>query len=208
MTEKRGHFIAGRDVPASDGRTMRVVSPANDSVLAEVAQGTTDDVEAAVSAARGQLDGGEWSGLSGEERGRLINRLADLVERDADTLADLDAACIGRPGMEPRLLDLPNTISTLRTCAGWADKIEGRTIPTPGYMGTPTLSYTVREPVGVVGAIIPWNTPLMITSPFFSCSSRRLSATLNSMFSTSASARFFFITISSPNASSSRLELL
>ena len=164
MIEQRGHFIAGRDVPASDGRTMRVISPANDSVLAEVALGTTEDVDAAVAAARAQLDGGEWSALSGEERGRLINRLADLVERDAETLADLDASCIGRPGMEPRLLDLPNTVSTLRTCAGWADKIEGRTIPTPGYMGTPTLSYTVREPVGVVGAIIPWNTPLMITS--------------------------------------------
>ncbi|MEO1902932.1 MAG: aldehyde dehydrogenase family protein [Alcanivorax sp.] len=164
MTAQRGHFIAGRDVPASDGATMKVVSPANETLLAEVARGTTDDVDAAVAAARAQLDGGDWSALSGDQRGQLINRLADLVERDADLLADLDASCIGRPGMEPRLLDLPNTIATLRTCAGWADKIEGRTIPTPGYMGTPTLSYTVREPVGVVGAITPWNTPLMITS--------------------------------------------
>jgi acyl-CoA reductase-like NAD-dependent aldehyde dehydrogenase len=142
---------------------MALVSPATEQTLSKVARGTAEDIDAAVQAAHMQLTRGEWSRLSGEQRGRLIYRLADLVERDADRIADLDASSIGRPPMEPRLLDLPNAIATLRTCAGWADKIEGRTIPTSGYMGMPTLSYTLREPVGVVGAIVPWNTPFMIT---------------------------------------------
>ncbi|WP_198650126.1 aldehyde dehydrogenase family protein [Zobellella maritima] len=163
MIEKKGHYIAGREVEASDGKTMRVINPATDEVLAEVAQGTAVDMDTAVKAAYAQLTQGAWQRLSGEDRGRLLYKLAELVERDTGRIADLDAACIGRPRQEPRLLDLPNAVSTLRNCAGWADKIEGRTIPTPGYMGTPTLSYTSREPVGVVGAILPWNTPFMIT---------------------------------------------
>jgi len=158
-----GHFIAGVETPASDGATLQVVSPATEAPIAVSARGTLADVNAAVCAARKQLDGGEWSGLSGAQRGLLLNRLADLVERDAELLADMDAVCIGRLAYEPRVLDLPNAIATLRTSAGWADKIEGRTIPTPGYMGIKTLSYTTREPIGVVAAIVPWNTPLMIT---------------------------------------------
>ncbi|TAM13079.1 MAG: aldehyde dehydrogenase family protein [Nevskiaceae bacterium] len=142
---------------------MRIENPATEEVIATAALGTAEDVDAAVSAARAQFDGGSWSRLSGAERGLLISRLADLVERDAELIADFDATCIGRPPVEPRLLDLPNAIGTLRTSAGWADKIEGRAIPTPGYMGARTLSYTIREPVGVVAAIVPWNTPFMIT---------------------------------------------
>ncbi len=157
-------FIGGRFLPASDGGTIDVLSPVTEEIIAVSASGTATDVDAAVQAARAQLDGGEWRRTSGSQRGQLINRLADLVARDADLLADMDASCIGRAPIEPRLLDLPNTIETLRNAAGWADKIEGRTIPTPGYMGLPTLSYTTREPVGVVGAIVPWNTPLMITA--------------------------------------------
>lgn len=157
------HFIAGMEVAGSGG-TLEVVSPVDESVIATSALGTAEDVDAAVKAARAQFDGGEWRQLTGTQRGVLINKLADLVERDAELIADMDARCIGRVAMEPRLLDLPNAIETLRTSAGWADKIEGRTIPTPGYMGTPTLSYTLREPIGVVGAITPWNTPFMITS--------------------------------------------
>lgn len=157
------HFIGGSEHEASDGGTMKIENPATETAIATAACGTAEDVDAAVCAARAQLDGGAWSQLSGEKRGRMISRLADLVERDADLIADFDAACIGRLPMEPKLLDLPNAIGTLRTSAGWADKIEGRTIPTSGYMGAKTLSYTVREPVGVVAAIVPWNTPFMIT---------------------------------------------
>ena len=157
-------FIDGQFRPASDGGTLDVVSPVSEQVIAVSASGTAADVDAAVRAARRQIDGGPWRQLSGSARGVLLNRLAELVVRDADLIADMDARCIGRHPIEPRLLDLPNAIETLRNAAGWADKIEGRTIPTPGYMGQPTLSYTQRNPVGVVGAIVPWNTPFMITA--------------------------------------------
>ena len=164
MSQTSQHFIQGRSRDASDGATMDLISPITERVHARAARGTAADIDAAVAAARAQLDGGAWSTMPGSQRAILINKLADLVERDADKIADMDASCIGRPPIEPRLLDLPNAIGTLRTSAGWADKIEGRSIPTAGYMGIKTLSYTRREPVGVVGAIVPWNTPFMITS--------------------------------------------
>ncbi len=164
MSQTSQHFIQGCFRDASDGATMDLISPITEQVHGRAARGTAADIDAAVAAARAQLDGGAWSTMPGAQRAILINKLADLVERDADKIADMDASCIGRPPIEPRLLDLPNAIGTLRTSAGWADKIEGRTIPTPGYMGIKTLSYTQREPVGVVGAIVPWNTPFMITT--------------------------------------------
>lgn len=157
------HFIDGQAVAASSGLTLDVTSPVTESVIATMAAGTREDVDRAVQAARAQLDGGIWSRMSGTERGRLIGKLADLCERDAAQLGQYDAQSIGRPLAEPAVLDLPNGIATLRSAAGWADKIEGRSIPTPGYMGMQTLSYTRREPVGVVAAIVPWNTPFMIT---------------------------------------------
>ncbi|MBB85923.1 MAG: betaine-aldehyde dehydrogenase [Xanthomonadales bacterium] len=157
------HFINGSEVPSSNGGTTELVSPVDESVFALAASGTQSDVDEAVEASRRQFDGGDWRELTGTQRGVLINKLADLVQRDAEVIADMDARCIGRVPLEPRVLDLPNAIETLRTSAGWADKIEGRTIPTPGYMGQPTLSYTLRDPIGVVGAITPWNTPFMIT---------------------------------------------
>jgi len=163
VTQTYQHFINGQAVSASDGATMMLPDPATGQTLATAAAGTRNDIEQAVSAAHAQLKGGEWSQMSGAARGLCIHRLADLVERDAELLADMDANAIGRPPAEPRMLDLPNAIATLRHAAGWADKIEGRTVPTAGYMGRPTLSYTERLPVGVVAAIVPWNTPLMIT---------------------------------------------
>ena len=158
------HFIDGQSVAASDGQTLPHIDPVTEAPAGTSAAGTVADVDAAVRAARRELDGGTWSKLPATARGQLINRLADLVQRDAELIADMDAQAIGRPAIEPRLLDLPNAIGTLRTSAGWADKLEGRTIPTDGYMGQKTLSYTTREPVGVVAAIVPWNTPFMITS--------------------------------------------
>lgn len=156
------HHIGGAWVEGGDGH-IDVVNPAREEVIARVPNGGVEEIDAAVRAARAQFDGGTWSQLSGPERGALILKLADLVERDAQLIARYDALCIGRPFIEPQMLDLPNALSTLRHFAGWADKIEGRTIPTPGYFGRPTLSYTIREAVGVIGAIVPWNTPFMIT---------------------------------------------
>lgn len=147
----------------SAGGTFENLNPATGELLCTVAAGTAEDVDRAVKAARAALDG-EWGATPGAARGRLLNRIADLIERDAKQLARLEALDIGKPVGQPQVLDVPNAAATFRHFAGWADKINGETIPTAGSMGRPTLSYTTREPVGVIGAIIPWNTPLMIAA--------------------------------------------
>lgn len=157
------HFIEGQSTPSSDNATITLLNPVDGLAYGMCARGGATEVNRAVQAARTQFDHGAWHAMSGVERGMCLNRLADLVDRDKEQIAALDAQAIGRPGIEPMLLDLPNAIGTLRNAAGWADKIEGRTIPTTGYMGIPTFSYTTRVPLGVVGAIVPWNTPFMIT---------------------------------------------
>ncbi|MEQ9727113.1 aldehyde dehydrogenase family protein [Pseudomonas sp. WHRI 8822A] len=163
MTQHLQHFIAGAAADSSDGRRFDLLDPVTEKVYGSSARGTPEDVNRAVEAARSQLEGGAWSQLSGSQRARLLIKLADLVERDSEQLADMDANAIGRSPMEPRRMDLPNVLANLRAAAGWANQLEGRTIPSGGYFGTKTLSYTVREPIGVVGAIVPWNSPLMIT---------------------------------------------
>ncbi|OYO27583.1 aldehyde dehydrogenase family protein [Janthinobacterium sp. PC23-8] len=162
LQQQYRHFINGLWQDGGDGH-IDVVNPAREEVIARVPAGGAAEIDAAVRAARAQFAGGAWSRLSGPERGALILKLADLVERDAAIIARLDALCIGRPMHEPAMLDLPNALATLRHNAGWADKIEGRTIPNPGYFGRPTVTYTRREAIGVIGAIVPWNTPFMIT---------------------------------------------
>jgi len=164
MSKYLKHYIEGASVEASNGARMSLVNPVNEQEYETAASGTTEDIQRAVAAARAQLSTGAWSKLDGAQRGRLLNKLADLVERDTDLLADMDAHAIGRSPMEPRMMDVPNAVANLRAAVGWANQLEGRTIPTSGYMGMKTLSYTIREPIGVVGAIVPWNSPLMITT--------------------------------------------
>ncbi|HEY3471237.1 MAG TPA: aldehyde dehydrogenase family protein [Amycolatopsis sp.] len=155
-------FIDGAWTDAA--ATFEDLNPATGEVLARVADASAEDVDRAVRAARAALEG-VWGETPGVARGHLLNKLADLVERDAQELARLEALDIGKPAGQPAMLDVPNTIATFRHFAGWADKIQGATIPTAGYLGmAKTHSYTVREPVGVIGAIIPWNTPLMIAA--------------------------------------------
>jgi acyl-CoA reductase-like NAD-dependent aldehyde dehydrogenase len=157
-------FIGGEWRAASNGETFDKVNPATEDLLVQVPSATEEDVDKAVRAARAQSDGGEWSELAGAARGALLHRLADLIERDADVLCRLTALENARPAAEPSMLDVPNTIATFRHFAGWADKVTGTVVPTGGYFGRPTHSYVTREPVGVVAAIIPWNTPLMIAA--------------------------------------------
>ncbi|MGQ4618858.1 phenylacetaldehyde dehydrogenase StyD [Nocardia sp. R7R-8] len=156
-------FIAGKWRDAADGGTFVDINPATEAELVTVAAATAEDVDQAVAAARTQLEG-EWGALPGVTRGRILNRIADLIERDADILARLEALDIGKPIGQPSVLDIPNAAATFRHFAGWADKVTGTVIPTAGSMGRPTHSFTVREPIGVIGAIIPWNTPLMIAA--------------------------------------------
>ena len=157
-----GLYIDGAWTEAVE--TFDDVNPATGALLVKVASGSAEDVDRAVRAARAALDGA-WGATPGVARGALLNKLADLVERDAAELARLEALDVGKPVGQPGMLDVPNAVATFRHFAGWADKIQGTTIPTAGYLGmAPTHSYTVREPVGVIGAIIPWNTPLMIAA--------------------------------------------
>ena len=157
-------LIAGMWRGSSTGETFTKLNPTTEEPLAEVSAASDEDVDAAVRAAREQFENGAWAKLSSVARGVLLNRLADLMERDADKLATIQALEGGQPLMEPKMLDIPMAIGTFRYYAGWADKITGAMIPTPGYFGRPTHSYTRREPIGVVAAILPWNAPVMIFS--------------------------------------------
>jgi aldehyde dehydrogenase (NAD+) len=153
-------FIAGEWVPAVSGRTFETINPATEEVIAQVAEGDEADVDLAVSAARNALEKGPWATMDARERGRLMNRLADLVEEEADELAALESLDNGKPIRDARAADLPLTIDCLRYYAGFADKIHGQTIPVRGNYFT----YTRREPVGVVGQIIPWNFPMLMVA--------------------------------------------
>jgi aldehyde dehydrogenase (NAD+) len=153
-------FIGGKWVPAASGKTFETIHPATEEVIAEVAEGDAEDIDAAVAAAREQFDEGEWSRMDARDRGILMNRLADLIEQEADDLAALETLDNGKPIRDARAADIPLVIDTLRYYAGWCDKIQGATIPVRGEY----FCYTRREPVGVVGQIIPWNFPALMVA--------------------------------------------
>jgi acyl-CoA reductase-like NAD-dependent aldehyde dehydrogenase len=155
-------FIAGQWRDAADDARLDVIAPFNEETIASVAAAGERDIDAAVAAARAQVDGGTWSRLTGAERRDHLLALADLVERDTEILSVLEALDVGKPVRNLRAMELPNTVDTLRYYAGWADKIDGRQVPALPHMGHARHSYTVREPVGVVAAITPWNAPLLI----------------------------------------------
>jgi betaine-aldehyde dehydrogenase len=156
-----GLFIGGRWI--QPGSVYTSVNPATGASLAEIASASADDVDAAVGAATDAFRG-DWGALAPSQKGALLYRLADLVERDIEVLAHLESLEMGRPiGMSMALM-VPNLVASLRYYAGWADKINGEHISNDGYLGgpTPTHAYTRREALGVVAAIVPWNAPLMI----------------------------------------------
>ena len=157
-------FVGGEWRGAHDGRTFPIFNPATEEVITELPLGSGPDVDDAVAAARGQFDGGPWSRLAPGDRGRLLWKIAELIERDADTLAALEAIDVAKPVGDPLAIDIPLAADTFRHFAGWADKVGGSTLPVPDYFGRPRFSYTLREPVGVVAAITPWNAPTMIAS--------------------------------------------
>jgi aldehyde dehydrogenase (NAD+) len=153
-------FIGGKWVPAASGKTFETIHPATEEVICEVAEGDKADVAAAVDAARDAFDNGPWSTMDARDRGALMHKLADLIAEEADELAALETLDNGKPISDSRAADIPLVIDCLRYYAGWADKIEGRTIPVRGDYFT----YTRREPVGVVGQIIPWNFPALMVA--------------------------------------------
>ncbi|WP_433502491.1 aldehyde dehydrogenase family protein [Pseudonocardia halophobica] len=141
--------------------TFTSVDPATAEPLVEVAAADAADVDRAVAAATRALRG-DWAATPPSAKGALLHTLAGLVERDVETLARLEAQDMGVPLGIARGLFVPNLVASLRYYAGWADKINGELLGTDGYFGAPTHSYTRREPIGVIAAIVPWNAPLMI----------------------------------------------
>ncbi len=153
-------FIDGQWGPAASGKTFETINPATEEVITQVAEGDAADVDLAVQAARKALTKGEWPKMDARDRGRLLYKLADLIEEDLDELAALEVLDNGKPISEAKAGDLPLVIDVLRYYAGYADKIHGQTIPVRGNY----LTYTRREPVGVAGQIIPWNFPMLMVA--------------------------------------------
>jgi phenylacetaldehyde dehydrogenase len=163
VAKTRQMLINGKWVDAASGKTFPTYNPATGEVLANVAEGDKEDINRAVAAARAAFDTGRWSKITPSQRGKMIWKLADLIEQHAEEFAQLESLDNGKPLAIARVADIPGTIDLFRYMAGWATKIEGNTIPISAH-GAKFLAYTLREPVGVVGQIIPWNFPLMMAS--------------------------------------------
>jgi aldehyde dehydrogenase (NAD+) len=151
-------FIGGKWVDSVSGKTFPTVNPSTGETICNVAEGDKADIDLAVKAARKAFESGPWPKMNASDRGRLLNRLADLVEENKEELAALETLDNGKPYRDSFNADLPLTIKCYRYYGGWADKIHGKTIPVEGNY----FCYTRHEPVGVVGQIIPWNFPLLM----------------------------------------------
>ena len=151
-------FINGEFVDASDGATMDLLNPYDNSKIADLAEAKAADVDKAVAAAKAAFPA--WSAMPAMERGRLLLKLADAIEQRVEEFARLESLDTGHPLRDTRMLDVPRTVVSYRYFGGIADKLQGEVIPVEqGF-----LNYTLREPLGVVGSIVPWNFPLMFTS--------------------------------------------
>ncbi|PWA10385.1 betaine-aldehyde dehydrogenase [Pueribacillus theae] len=153
-------FINGQWVESVSGKTFETKNPATNEVLANVYEAGKEEVNRAVEAAREAFDNGPWSKINASDRSRLIYKLADLMEKNAEELAQLDTLDNGKPIKETRYVDIPTAIEHFRYFAGWSTKVVGQTIPVRGNF----FNYTRHEPVGVVGQIIPWNFPLLMAA--------------------------------------------
>jgi phenylacetaldehyde dehydrogenase len=152
-------LIGGEWVDSISGKTFATHNPADGEVLAQVAEGDQQDIDRAVRAARRAFDSGPWPSMTPSRRGRLISKLADLLEDHLEEFAQLESLDNGKPLSVARAADVPLSVDHLRYMSGWATKIEGSTIPisVEGH-----IAWTLREPVGVVGQIVPWNFPLLM----------------------------------------------
>ncbi|MDP3538323.1 MAG: aldehyde dehydrogenase family protein [Azonexus sp.] len=161
---KHRMLIGGQWVDAAGGQTLAVINPASEAVIATVAAGQQSDVDAAVAAARKAFDSGPWSRMKPAERERLLLRLADLMEQNARTLAEIESLDNGKSAAIAQAVDVSLSISYIRYMAGWATKIEGSTVDVsvPFMPNAEFVNYTRREPVGVVAAIVAWNFPLLL----------------------------------------------
>ncbi len=152
-------LINNRWVPSESGKTFATINPSTGEEICQVAEADAADVDKAVKAARAAFEG-PWRKMRASERGRLLYRLADLIEANADELARLETLDNGKPLSIARAVDVAKTVACYRYFAGWADKVQGKTIPIDGDF----FCYTRHEPIGVVGQIIPWNYPMLMQS--------------------------------------------
>src|SRR5580698_7956581 len=151
-------LINNRWVPTESGKTFATINPSTGEEICKIAEAVWADVEKAVKAARHSFEHGAWRKIAASERGRLLNRLADLMEKHGDELARLESLDNGKPFTIAKAVDVAATVGCFRYFAGWADKIQGKTIPIDGDY----FCYTRHEPVGVVAQIIPWNFPMLM----------------------------------------------
>ena len=166
IDKPRKLLIDGKWVNAASGKTFATYNPATGEVLAQIAEGDREDIDSAVKAARKAFDRGPWPRMTVSERGQLVWKLADLIQQHADEFATLETLDNGKPLTVARAADVPLTVDMFRYMAGWATKLEGTTIPisVPYTPGAQYFAYTLREPVGVIGQIIPWNFPLLMAA--------------------------------------------
>jgi len=151
-------IINGEAVDAASGRTFTTTNPATEAPICDVAEAGPEDVDRAVAAARAAFDTGPWPKMKPSERQRLLWKLGELVEKNADEIARLETLDNGKPLFESRQVDVPMVVNTFQYFAGWATKLAGETLPVhPAF-----FTYTLREPLGVIGAIIPWNFPMIM----------------------------------------------
>jgi phenylacetaldehyde dehydrogenase len=155
-------LINGKWVEAASGKTFPTYNPATGEVLAKVAEGAQEDIDRAVKSARAAFEAGPWRKMSPSERGRAVWKLGDLIESNLEELAEIEMLDNGKPYKIARVADVPLAADIFRYMAGWATKIEGNTIPISSR--GKYLAYTLREPVGVIGQIIPWNFPLLMAA--------------------------------------------
>ena len=165
LSAPRKQLIDGNWVDSASGKTFPVFDPATGDIVAQVAEGDKEDIEQAVRAARKAFDG-PWSRLTPSERGRIIWQIGELILKNADELAELESVDNGKPRAVARVADVPLAADLFQYMAGWATKVEGSTIPisVPYAPGARFHAYTVKEPVGVIGQIIPWNFPLLMAA--------------------------------------------
>ncbi len=166
LAAPRKMLIGGKWVAAQSGKNFDVFNPATGEVMARVAEGDKAEVDLAVKAARKAFDDGPWRKMTASDRSRMIWKLAELIEQNGDELATLESMDNGKPRTIARAADVPLTAEIFRYMAGWCTKLEGSTIPlsVPYTPGVQYLAYTLREPVGVVAQIIPWNFPLLMAA--------------------------------------------
>jgi phenylacetaldehyde dehydrogenase len=165
VSTPRKMFIDGKWVEAASGKTFPTYNPATGEVLAQIAEGDREDIDRAVKAARRAFESGPWHEMTASQRGRIIWKLGDLIEEHLEEFAQLESLDNGKPLSVARVADVPLAADLFHYMAGWATKIEGNTIPiSAASRRVKYFAYTLREPVGVVGQIIPWNFPLLMAA--------------------------------------------